>query len=670
MNNTLHHKSRRFLLGIILLIIVFSSDPFVLHSQTLEKNLERYWFYRDRLKEHFMVCDDNNAQGTNLPATRRYEQGGETILRWGDAETHLGMYISVLATEYKLLKDNHQDYSETLRELRNALLAFERLDRDAEYWWRTPNHHILTPDINGFFIRDDVESSSTDPDFLVNHPNSKLAASGITKIESDFRSADDGGKPCEMSQDQMWHMLPALALVESLVDEPNYLNVDIKGDTLTFKEWSRKITFRTVRWMQAIAFPTDWDIYNPVTMDLVRRGADLDMGVLTYNARFSYAFAAAGNRITKLQGYNNLHYNGSDDVFRRSQFLTLSSLTGCEVPGWLGGLGVDDPRYASFAYRGLIAIDGLEEKITEPIFCGSQEQHAYFEWLLEMHNLTGLFEQFILLYGVLHDFPIDSLTGKPYVHYNNKQWINAYRSLLDIAPDCGPYNFDGLEPETWPILEWSSYNRLIWPQRIGHSQGKIGYYNGLDYMFLHNLYCLSYLNFSDSINNLIGDTNFRCTDLVSGIQLENGQEAEFIADRRISLKPGFHAKPGSSLKAKIDSSQFFSYQRVPYSIQCNFNQSALVTKIASSVLTNDTIRNLIQVYPNPSKGKIVVDCSSLGSDESVDVTITNSLGEIITNLTLSSSKPQSIDFSEHAPGVYLARFSNFNIQVNKLVIIQ
>jgi hypothetical protein len=40
-------------------------------SQTLEQNLKKYWYFRERLKNDFMVVDNNNAQVTNIPASSR-----------------------------------------------------------------------------------------------------------------------------------------------------------------------------------------------------------------------------------------------------------------------------------------------------------------------------------------------------------------------------------------------------------------------------------------------------------------------------------------------------------------------------------------------------------------------------------------------------------------------
>jgi hypothetical protein len=57
-------------------------------SQNLEHNLEKYWYYKNRLQSDFLVPDPLNRQGTNIPATRRYKDDGEVILKWGDATAH------------------------------------------------------------------------------------------------------------------------------------------------------------------------------------------------------------------------------------------------------------------------------------------------------------------------------------------------------------------------------------------------------------------------------------------------------------------------------------------------------------------------------------------------------------------------------------------------------
>ncbi len=681
---SMHAVKRQMKKYLAAIMIAFLFIPSEAICQTLEQNLQKYWYYRDRLKTQFMVVDNNNAQGTNIPATRRFEQNGQTILRWGDAEGHLGMYIAVLATEYKLLKDNHQKYDETLQELNNAMQAFERLDEFAEYWWRDPHVQILPYDINGFFIRDDVGSNPSHDNFLLNHPKSKLAQNGITKIESDFISGDDGGRPCEMSQDQVWLILPGLALVETLVDEPSLILFDALGDSVTFREWTRKITHRMISYIQGTQCQAIWQIINPTTLNPVRRGDMLDESFLMYNTRHSYGFASAGDQITRLLGYESLHYDGSEHPDRRSQYFTLASATGCEIPFWLGYLGVPDPRHASYSFRTLMTIEGSEAPVTEPIPCWTDDRYDYFTWLQTMYALTEYHEHLALIYGMLHKFPVDPVSEKPVINHQDKKWYNIYKNLLDSAPECGPYNFDAIASNNWPHFEWSSYNRLIWPQRIGDSSGKIGFYNGLDYMLLHNLFCLAYENFHKEVRLEENSPVIRSTDITSVNEIEPGHSVSFIADRRVSLKPGFHASRGAEFKASIDSQRNFSYRKLEYRPMCNFDQPQ-PAKMQSQNATefhlkkaihnqtridwHESVKSDLHVFPNPSTGQFNIYCANPEGWIS-EIKIRNSIGQTIFTKSGIVQNPMTINLDGHSAGIYLIELSFSDFSVYKKVVVR
>ncbi len=105
------------------------------HSQVTQVDLKRYWHYRYRLINYFMSVGmgnsptdpTNNIPGQSLPANIR-NLNDDHILYWGDEGRTLGYYIGVLATEYRLLKDNNQNTNETIMELFYALHAVFRLD--------------------------------------------------------------------------------------------------------------------------------------------------------------------------------------------------------------------------------------------------------------------------------------------------------------------------------------------------------------------------------------------------------------------------------------------------------------------------------------------------------------------------------------------------------------
>ena len=153
------------------------------YAQSPQRNLEKYWHYRDRLRERFVVVSqDVEEEGVNIPAGDIF---GDTV-SWSDGNSIMSHYLSLLSTELWLLKTNGQDYSQTLAELYYAMLALERLDLYSESHWRrfdgklklntkdslTAIHNIeivndlgrtpvlsertpLPSDINGMHLRDD-----------------------------------------------------------------------------------------------------------------------------------------------------------------------------------------------------------------------------------------------------------------------------------------------------------------------------------------------------------------------------------------------------------------------------------------------------------------------------------------------------------------------------------
>ncbi|GDX47814.1 hypothetical protein LBMAG25_06320 [Bacteroidota bacterium] len=71
----------------------------------------------------------------------------------GDATTDLGNYLAVLATEWKLTKNNNMPTDATELEIYYALRTINRLDSIQETIYGCP------PSINGFIARDDARSS-------------------------------------------------------------------------------------------------------------------------------------------------------------------------------------------------------------------------------------------------------------------------------------------------------------------------------------------------------------------------------------------------------------------------------------------------------------------------------------------------------------------------------
>lgn len=112
---------------------------------------EKYWNYRHRLRTEFTKI--GKLDGHSLPAENRgiNKVCGNVPGKYqlGDATINLGEYIALLATEYKLLREDHQDLTAIANELYYALYALQRLDYYAEEYYDKPNKE------DGFFVRDD-----------------------------------------------------------------------------------------------------------------------------------------------------------------------------------------------------------------------------------------------------------------------------------------------------------------------------------------------------------------------------------------------------------------------------------------------------------------------------------------------------------------------------------
>jgi len=99
--------------------LFFIGNTAYLFSQSAEENMEKYWYYRFKMQNDHMLIGD--CIGCSLPVEARdmtdTDHGLEHELKWGESIKQLSEYLTVLATEYKLLSDNGQDVTQTTKEL-------------------------------------------------------------------------------------------------------------------------------------------------------------------------------------------------------------------------------------------------------------------------------------------------------------------------------------------------------------------------------------------------------------------------------------------------------------------------------------------------------------------------------------------------------------------------
>ena len=574
-------------------------------AQTSQENLNKYWYYRQRLKDYFVVVDQNDGFGTNIPFAQIKNDANNITMYGGDGNGTMQYYIGVLATEYRLLAENGQtaEAANTKNELKYALNAVNRLDLYAENYFRidytqskyddygTKNPFIFdvkSDDLNGFFVRDDFGDNFRD----------KLPFNVKSiKIDALFNNHSDKNTnkhhPYEESKDNVWTYLANLALVATLVDDPVIVKM------------AKDIAWRMVNYMHETHTYVDnnfitvkrkyWAVENPVSGDPVEDGSNVEESGFNCESDFNgwdFGFAEAGNKITDYNNdvtYSDLHWGCSPD--KGNEYMN-----GIQRKGLLWG---SYPYYDTYSYRILAStirftsIDGnstydflIDKRNNETIRLNTGGLKVVPDVLLQWWNSTGVLSSIMKKFSNIsvpipyEHLPLIALTldrdkvGKPSSFYTNQiSEMQYYETLLNSAPTCGTYNFgnqfsNSLSPRT---PKWGISNRLVWPEKEnnGHlddEEGQ-GYYPGLDYMLLQNLYWLNYLN-SPNLNLTMNDGWFNSkwfnellyrscetgANIVSSRIIPKGRTIDYEAGVGIDLLPGFTAEAGSIFTASIDNS--------------------------------------------------------------------------------------------------------------------
>lgn len=233
---------------------------FPVHSQNIGSNIYKYWNYRERFVNNFIVIGDQ--AGESIAFNNRNDNSwnplytGTNRIGKGEFGTNQGYYIAILATEYELLKKESAPLDQTLKELYYALYAINRVDLMAETCFQN-----RPPSLNGFLVRDDIPQT-----FVPDHPELNECCLQQTKYkfgsgepfiinaidfpwespERDCGFANPGDfnykyVKAPQSLDQMLGLLIGLSLVDKLVDDnANYLNKKFQDAEFRIRKRSKK----------------------------------------------------------------------------------------------------------------------------------------------------------------------------------------------------------------------------------------------------------------------------------------------------------------------------------------------------------------------------------------------------------------------------------------------
>lgn len=679
---------KKFILTITF-VLQISSYFFVLAQDPLT-NLKKYWHYRYRLVNYFMVIGD--GPGKSLPAGVRNLWNGD-ILHWGDVPRYQGWYIGMLATEYRLLKDNQQSVNQTLRELYHALKAIERLDIIAETQWQLPGS------VNGCLLRDDIPE-----DFVSNYYNE--LNQGITpnqwpiitvgsgkpgEVKKSCSCFHDGScvfvsNTCQriMSQDHIAHLLMGYALVVKFLDNgpiqfTDYINnnpnlpVSITAD---FKQMVRNETDLIVSYMQSnhgdtwmLNYPDGSDVPNELGGD-VRVFAWGFAAAAQYNTgSFSY-FAGANPALWQTTQSNCTRVNNSN--------LHISLALAAVGNSWVDIIGNNNT---------------LQKILDHGDYNSSSAPCTYFENHFGWDILYGA------VWGVLHG-------GLDYI----TDFCKA-EQILNSAFGDGPFYHDAFD-KGYP--GWATSNRFMDAspqQHIGDDNFK-GNYNGLDYMLFHNLYYLlnsgeayitgtfpAYWNIENNpwpqcefefwglppigsippkfftrtdkhinVNNLnvtnLTETCLNISNTFYGdVRITGGAPGVTLTNTHVGNGGRLHV--GINIGCSVNPNSYLfdpsAYQKINGN---NNNNETLPPYIMTEEFKQIAVPD-IAVYPNPSNGIFIVE----SKNKIQDIQVTDVLGNVIYQSTISNLQ-SVINLSNQPKGIYFLKVQSADgkIYTEKIIL--
>lgn len=435
-------------------------------------NLQKYWYYRWRLTNDFIKVGE--GKGHSIPIQSRQGYAGIPDIEVADATIYQGFYLAILATEYKLLQINRRfvDMERTKTELYYAIKAFERLDAYGEEYYGLP------PKIDGHFQRDDIPCDFLDPQINpenFKHFNQGLhQPKGIEPVWKVFTSDDcpngqtlqDKSNPrvaASMSQDQVIWLLMGFSMIEKCVDAKDKVTL-LNGSKVDFdfNFEARRHATNMINYIK-YKYPDKpgkerWRLFRP-------DGVKIFPGQNAY--MFKYPLSVIGERMHHEEAENN-------QKFDRKRGRTQWKLTRVWIPyknvngQMITVLGAISGKWAKTEERTMQAI--------QKIWKNRNWEHFYLPLMSVLHDID------------LTDYQLD----------------DKIESDLNAAPAVGPYNLtrneiarfaDSLEIPHYPT-GWTrhlKYSSSLENQTDGtiDSYMRRGFYSGLDYMLLFNLYYLT-----------------------------------------------------------------------------------------------------------------------------------------------------------------------------------
>jgi hypothetical protein len=465
-----------FLFSTIYLIIILLQSNLDLVAQTNNTDeviLQKYWYYRWRLQNDFVKVGEGT--GHSIPIQSRKGIWWVNDIEVVDATIYQGFYLGILATEYRLLLNNNRldDAEKTKSELYYAIKAYERLDKFGEEMFG------LEGFIDGYVARDDVPcdfiDSISNPENYA-HFNQKLTTapgtSNVFKIQTSDACFD--GRPLEnlhdpkitpeMSQDQVIWLLMGFMLVERSFDHIE-TSVKLLDGTIiryNFNQQARRHATNMINYCR-FKYPdkpnkTKWRVFRPDGQK-VFPGQNVFM--------FKYPFSHIGKDMYTSEAENPQEFKRTPGRFQWG--LTKIWIPYKNVNGqMITVLGALSAKWGKDKYT--------TAKRIQKTWRNSNWGNFYLPLMDYLHNI---------------DLPNFQLEQKIKQDLMDAPIYGTLNMTLGIVEEFAIENGIPPNPQGWTRHIKYSSQELYQNDAYADTWTYRGFYAGLDYMLLHNLYYLS-----------------------------------------------------------------------------------------------------------------------------------------------------------------------------------
>ncbi|MBL7883183.1 MAG: hypothetical protein JNL69_03895, partial [Bacteroidia bacterium] len=544
------------------------------NGQNEHEYLKKYWNYRQKLQKYFVkigkgdgksICFDNidNNQYNDFSNSTFWgntpkdpvTQSVNGYRKMGDAMAQHGEYLSVLATQYKLLVDAGKDVQATLNEIYYALVAVQRVDENAERFFDPLGQPTNN---NGFFIRDDANQNLAN-EWLTEYPNTQDNRDNYYGISSNYYrdiAPNAINMNNEMSQDQLFGLMQGFLFIKKFIghvyvqpkptDAGFFLDDKVSDITQRCMNYITTVHHRTnhhnellkfdmadLNWLYllgvlapiphmgpVIIFPhntqtiyttcevdENWMILNPVTQQKVANGSEM--------RPFAYPISKAGELIT------GVNYTSAQNQASRIKYTTTDILFDNDfcIPFNLN-IPIDDvfgSHWWQLQFLGeLLTPNTMGENtmhfcvtIYEPVAniphpLGNEPINVCFKsfnmfMMLQLASMTGTWSH-SKVSEISENWHME-IFDLMYAVLNNTTPIHPksfWENILNSAPCQGPYNIR-LTDSSLAVISHNYdpngwFENTRWAGAVTPSATTFGEFNGNDYMLLYNLYRIAYAN--------------------------------------------------------------------------------------------------------------------------------------------------------------------------------